>query len=208
MDFESYIGKERQLISRLDRERSGINAYEKRSDQGSLDLTEDEIKLLRMGRFLKSQIEMANESSRMLDEKMARLKASEDKAELKNAELVLRIVEWENSFDARYKELMGKVESEIKAMESQNMEFQRLIKEQEQIFAARNVELSDKVESAEKSFKATSDSTYAEINQLVSSLKEAQKEFELSVNEKLEQDKMTIEKIKYMISTMSDIIKV
>ena len=42
---------------------------------------------------------------------------------------------------------------------------------------------------------------------MVASLKDTQKDFESSINEKLEQDKQTIDRIKYMLSTMSDIIK-
>ena len=70
-----------------------------------------------------------------------------------------------------------------------------------------NLDLNNKIEAAESGFKQSSDSAYADLKQMVASLKETQIDFESSINEKLEQDKQTIDRIKYMLSTMSDIIK-
>ncbi|MCD1295972.1 hypothetical protein CUJ83_13295 [Methanocella sp. CWC-04] len=207
MDIESYIGKEKQLISRLEREHAAANVYEKRGDQGNLDLAEDEIKLLRTGLYLKAHTEAANSAVKALDERIARLMESEERAEKKNAELMLRIIDWERSFDSSYKELMGRVETSMKTLEDRNREFIKATKEQEDAFKARNMELTKKIEEAEKRLDETGGIARTELSQLVASIKSAQSDFESSINEKLEQDKQTIDKIKYMLSTMSDIIK-
>lgn len=207
MDFEKYIGKEKQLLSKLEREQAALNAYERRGNAGTLDLAEDEIKLIQSGRLLVKHIEAASEASKALDERAVKLKEMQDELSTKNAELQLRISEWENSFDGRYNELMNKVDSEVKALEIRNKDLIAFTKAQEDIFAARNAELTSKIEAAEKGFKQSSDSAYADLKQMVTSLKDAQKDFESSINEKLEQDKQTIDRIKYMLSTMSDIIK-
>ena len=119
----------------------------------------------------------------------------------------LRISEWETSFDGRYNELMNKVDTEVKSLEIRNKELIAFTKAQEDILAARNLDLTNKIEAAESGFKQSSDSAYADLKQMVASLKETQIDFESSINEKLEQDKQTIDRIKYMLSTMSDIIK-
>jgi ElaB/YqjD/DUF883 family membrane-anchored ribosome-binding protein len=69
------------------------------------------------------------------------------------------------------------------------------------------VSIKEMSEITEANLKDISKATYSDVDRLVSSLKAAQVEFESSINEKLEQDKQTLEKIKFMISTMSDIIK-
>jgi hypothetical protein len=207
MDFEKYIGKEKQLLSKLEREQAALSAYERRGNAGTLDLAEDEIKLIQSGRFVKQHIEAASEASKALDERAVKLKEMQDELNTKNAELQLRISEWENSFDGRYNELMNKVDSEVKALEIRNKDLIAFTRAQENIFTARNTELTSKIEAAETGFKQSSDSAYADLKQMVTSLKDAQKDFESSINEKLEQDKQTIDRIKYMLSTMSDIIK-
>jgi hypothetical protein len=207
MDFDTYIGKEKQLLTRLERERAAINSYEKKGNEGNLDLAEDEIKLLRMSLLMKTRTDSAMDASRELDEKIVRIKEAEDKAEMKNAEMVLKISEWETAFDSKYKQLLSRMDKEMSTMETRNKEFMEFSRKQEELFKARNDQLIARIDEAEKSLKKANEKTYSEISQLVASLKEAQKDFETSVNEKLEQDKQTIDKIKYMLSTMSDIIK-
>ena len=207
MDFEKYIGKEKQLLTKLEKDQMALGAYERRSNAGTLDLAEDEIKLLQSGRLVKQHIDAANETSKALDERSAKLKEMQDELSTKNAELQLRISEWETSFDGRYNELMNKVDAEVKALEIRNKELIAFTKAQEDILAARNLDLTNKIETAESGFKQSSDSAYADLKQMVASLKETQVDFESSINEKLEQDKQTIDRIKYMLSTMSDIIK-
>ena len=207
MDFEKYIGKEKQLLTRLEKEQAALGAYERRGNAGTLDLAEDEIKLLQSGRLVQQHIDAANETSKALDERAAKLKEMQDELNTKNAELQLRISEWETSFDGRYNELMNRVDTEVKALELRNKELIAFTKAQEDIFAARNLDLTNKIEAAESGFKQSSDSAYADLKQMIASLKETQKDFESSINEKLEQDKQTIDRIKYMLSTMSDIIK-
>ena len=207
MDFEKYIGKEKQLLTKLERERAALGVYERRGNSGTLDLAEDEIKLLQAGKLVKQHIDVATEASKALDERALKLKAMQDELNTKNAELQLRISEWEAAFNGRYNELMNKVDTEVKALEIRNKELVAFTRAQEEIFAARNVELTNKIEAAESGFKQSSDSAYADLKQMVGSLKDTQKDFESSINEKLEQDKQTIDRIKYMLSTMSDIIK-
>lgn len=207
MDFEKYIGKEKQLLTKLEKDQMALGAYERRGNAGTLDLAEDEIKLLQSGRLLQQHIDAANETSKALDERSAKLKEMQDELNTKSAELQLRISEWETSFDGRYNELMNKVDAEVKALEIRNKELITFTKAQEDILAARNLDLTNKIETAESGFKQSSDSAYADLKQMVASLKETQVDFESSINEKLEQDKQTIDRIKYMLSTMSDIIK-
>ena len=207
MDFEKYIGKEKQLLTKLEKEQAALGAYERRSNAGTLDLAEDEIKLLHSGRLVRQHIDAANETSKSLDDRTAKLKEMQDELSTRNAELQLRISEWETTFDGRYNELMNKVDSEVKALEIRNKELIAFTKAQEDILAARNLDLNNKIEAAESGFKQSSDSAYADLKQMVASLKDTQKDFESSINEKLEQDKQTIDRIKYMLSTMSDIIK-
>jgi hypothetical protein len=207
MDFESYIGKEKQLFARLDKERSSVNAYEKKPGAGNLDMAEDEIKLLRAGNIVKARIGEANAAMKGLDEKSLRIREAEENVEVKSAELVLRMSEWESGFNDRYRDLMGRVEVELKKLEARNNEFVAMSKEQESLYKARNDELAHNIEAAEKDIKAMREIAMEDVKNSIASLKEAQKEFEASVNEKLDQDKATIEKIKFMVSTMSDIIK-
>lgn len=207
MDFEKYIGKEKQLLSKLEKDQVALGAYERRGNAGTLDLAEDEIKLIQSGRLVQKHIEAANETSKALDERATKLKEMQDELNTSNAELQLRISEWETSFDGRYNELMTRVDTEVKSLEIRNKELIAFTKAQEDILAARNLDLNNKIEAAESGFKQSSDSAYADLKQMVASLKETQIDFESSINEKLEQDKQTIDRIKYMLSTMSDIIK-
>jgi hypothetical protein len=207
MDFEKYIGKEKQLLSKLEKDQVALGAYERRGNAGTLDLAEDEIKLIQSGRLVQKHIEAANETSKALDERATKLKEMQDELNTSNAELQLRISEWETSFDGRYNELMTRVDTEVKSLEIRNKELIAFTKAQEDILAARNLDLTNKIEAAESGFKQSSDSAYADLKQMVASLKETQIDFESSINEKLEQDKQTIDRIKYMLSTMSDIIK-
>ena len=102
MDFEKYIGKEKQLLSKLEKDQVALGAYERRGNAGTLDLAEDEIKLIQSGRLVQKHIEAANETSKALDERATKLKEMQDELNTSNAELQLRISEWETSFDGRY----------------------------------------------------------------------------------------------------------
>jgi hypothetical protein len=208
MDFEKYIGKDRQLLDSLDSARSDAAAYEKHGNAGSLDIAEDDIKLLKTGNYVKACQESAEASAKDLDVKLSMLKGSQKELELKNAGAVLKIIEWEDSFDQKYKDMSGRIEEEMKALERSNKEFSALVKAQDDLYKKRSQELTTKVEEAGRKLKESGDRSNAEIMKLSGSLKDAQKEFESSINEKLEQDKQTIDRIKYMLSTMSDIIKV
>jgi hypothetical protein len=207
MDFEKYIGKEKQLLSRLERERASLSAYERRGNAGSLDIAEDELKLLDTLKLVKEHIAAAEAASRELDERAARLAEMEAGINKKNAQTQKRIEEWESSFDVRYNELLKRVEDDVAGLELRNKEFLMFVKAQEDIFNARNSELTGKAESYEAGLKQTSDSAYQELSDFLVSIKKAQKEFETSISGKLEEDKQTIDRIKYMLSTMSDIIK-
>jgi hypothetical protein len=207
MDFEKYIGKEKQLLSRLERERASLDAYERRGNAGSLDYAEDELKLLDTLKLVKEHIAAAEAASRKLDERSDRLIEMEASLNRKNAHTQKRIEEWESSFDARYNELLGRVEDEMARLELRNKELLTFVKAQEDIFNARSAELSGKASAAEAGLKQTSDNVYQELSDALVSIKKAQKEFETSISGKLEEDKQTIDRIKYMLSTMSDIIK-
>jgi hypothetical protein len=244
MDFESYIGKERQLLSRIERERAEMNSHEPDAWRGNYQLAADEIKLLRAGDYVRETSGMAADAIVALDERMAKLKQIEAEAVAKNATFLKRVDAWETKFDQRYAEIMAAMAREMAAMEAKNVQLTQRIET-----AERNMqEISRKAEStlqdisgkSEKNLKETagrteqtirqaseraessmkemseiteanlkdlSKATYADVDKLVGSLKAAQAEFEASINEKLEQDKQTLEKIRFMISTMSDIIK-
>jgi hypothetical protein len=207
MDFEKYIGKEKQLLMRLEKERSSINAYERRGNAGSLDYAEDELKLLDTLKMVKEHIAMAEETSKALDERSARLKEMEEGLNKKNSQTQKRIEEWESTFDARYNSLLQHVETEVTGLELRNKELIIFVKAQEDIFSSRSSEIGTRAEQAEAGIKLAGDNAYQELNDTLVSIKKAQKEFETSVSGKLEEDKQTIDRIKYMLSTMSDIIK-
>ncbi len=207
MDFEKYIGKEKQLLSRLERERASLGAYERRGNAGSLDYAEDELKLLDTVRLVREHVAAAEAVSKGLDERSSGLLEMEASLNKKNAQALKRIEEWESSFDARYNELLKRVEDEVARLELRNKEFLVFVKAQEDIFNARNAELSSKAEAAEAGLRQASDNSYQELSDILVSIKKAQKEFETSISGKLEEDKQTIDRIKYMLSTMSDIIK-
>jgi hypothetical protein len=207
MDFEKYIGKEKQLISRLERERVSLNAYERRGNAGSLDIAEDELKLLDTIKLVKEHIASAEAASKAMDERAEKLKELEASVNKKGAQTQKRIEEWESSFDVRYNELLKRVEGEVAGLEIRNKEFLTFIKAQEDIYNARSAELTSKAEASEAGIRQASDNSYHELSDILVSIKKAQREFETSVSGKLEEDKQTIDRIKYMLSTMSDIIK-
>jgi len=207
MDFEKYIGKEKQLLARLERERASLNAYERRGNAGSLDYAEDELKLLDTLKLVRDRIAAAEAMARELDERLARLTEMEIGLGKKNAQTQRRIEEWESSFDVRYNELLRRVEAGMSALELRNRELLTFVKAQEDILNARSAELTGKAEAYEAGMKQASDNAYQELSDALVSIKKAQKEFEISISGKLDEDKQTIDRIKYMLSTMSDIIK-
>ena len=255
MDFESYIGKERQLLGRIERERAEMNSHEPDAWRGNYQLAADEIKLLRAGDYVNSASEMAADAIVALDERMAQLRQIEAGANAKNEKFLKRVEAWETKFDMRYAEVMAGMAREMAAMETRNVQLTQRIEVAEKSLqeigrkteknildvggkseknlvdistrsekslkeTAERTELSirqasehtegsikEMSEITEANLKDISKTTYSDVERLVSSLKAAQTEFEASVNEKLEQDKQTLEKIKFMISTMSDIIK-
>ncbi len=207
MDFEKYIGKEKQLLSRLDRERAFLNAYERRGNAGSLDYAEDELKLLDTLKLVKKQVAAADAAIRELDERSARLREMEDSFYKKNAQTQKRIEEWESSFGIRYNELLKRVEADVARMDARNKELLAFVEAQEEIFNARSAGLTGKAEAYEASLKQTSDLAHQEMSAALASVRKAHKEFEASVSGKLDEDRQTIDRIKYMLSTMSDIIK-
>jgi len=77
MDFEKYIGKEKPLLSRLDRDRASLNAYERRGNAGTLDIAEDELMLLDTVKRVKEHIAAAEAASKALDERAEKLKELE-----------------------------------------------------------------------------------------------------------------------------------
>lgn len=255
MDFESYIGKERQLLNRIERERAEINSHEPDAWRGNYKLTADEIKILRAGDYVREASGMAADTIAALDERMSRLKQIEAEANAKNETFLKRVEAWETKFDQRYAEVMAAIAREMTALEARSAQLTQRIEAAEKSLqeisqrsestlrevgsssekslidiganadrslreTAEQTELiirqaSERAESSikemsentEASIKDLCKATYAEVDRMVSSLKAAQAEFEASINEKLEQDKQTLEKIKFMISTMSDIIK-
>lgn len=244
MDFESYIGKERQLLSRIERERAEMNSHEPDAWRGNYQLAADEIKLLRAGDYVNSASEMAADAIVALDERMAVLRQIEAGANAKNETFLKRVEAWETKFDLRYAEVMAAMAREMATMTDRNARLTQRVEEAEKNLREidRNAEKSlleistrsekslketaerteasirQSSERAESSIKEMSEiteanlkdiskATYSDVDRLVGSLKAAQVEFEASINEKLEQDKQTLEKIRFMISTMSDIIK-
>lgn len=207
MDFEKYIGKEKQLLTRLDKERSSLNAYERRNNAGSLDYAEDELKLLDTLKLAREHIAAAEAAIREIDMRADKLLEMEDSLNKKNAQTQKHIEEWESSFGVRYNELLMRIEADVGTLDARNREFLDFVKAQEDIFNARSAELTSKAESYELGLKQASEHSYLELSDSLASIKKAQKEFETSVSGKLEEDKQTIDRIKYMLSTMSDIIK-
>ncbi len=255
MDFESYIGKERQLLSRIERERAEMNSHEPDAWRGNYQLAADEIKLLRAGDYVNSASEMAADAIVALDERMAVLRQIEAEANAKNETFLKRVEAWETKFDLRYSEVMAAMAREMATLADRNAQLTQRIEEAEKslLEIGKNTEkslidaggkseknLMDISARSEKSLKETAErtelsirqaseraessiremseiteanlkdiskATYSDVDRLVGSLKAAQAEFEASINEKLEQDKQTLEKIRFMISTMSDIIK-
>ena len=240
MDFESYIGKEKQLLARIERERAEMNSHEPDAWRGNYELAADEIKLLRAGDYVKGAAEMAADAIVALDERMAQLKRAEGEVNAKNTAFLKRVAE----FDARYAEVTAALSKEAAALQARDAELTKRIETAQQALldlgrgaektlrevsgksekgvreTAERTDLSlrqaseraegrirEMSEATEANLKDISQATRTEVDQLVSSLKAAQAEFEASINEKLEQDKQTLEKIKFMISTMSDIIK-
>jgi hypothetical protein len=207
MDLEKYIGNEKPLLNRLDRERAALSAYERRGDAGSLDYAEDELKLLDTLKVAREHIAAAEAAIREIDMRADKLLEMEDGINKRSARTEKRIEEWESSFGVRYNELLGRVESDVAALDARNREFLDFVKAQEDAFDARSAELTSKAEAYEASLKQTSEQACHELSDVLASVKKAQKEFETSISGKLEEDKQTIDRIKYMLSTMSEIIK-
>jgi hypothetical protein len=244
MDFESYIGKERQLLGRLERERAEMNSHEPDAWRGNYQLAEDEIKLLRAGDYVSSTSEIAADTIVALDERMAQLRQIETEAKARNETFLKRVEGWETKFDMRYAEVMAAMAREMAALDARNAVLtkhietaernlqeigrktektlleistrsEKSLKETAERTESNIRQSSERAEGSikemseitEASLKGISKATYSDVDRLLGSLKSAQAEFESSINEKLEQDKQTLEKIKFMISTMSDIIK-
>lgn len=222
MDFESYIGRERQLLARIERERAELNSHEPRAEAGNYQLAEDEIRLLKSGDYVTNASELAADVVKALDERMVLLKHLEESASTRNETFVKRVGEWETRFDVRYVELMEKINKEMAALDARNAELSRKIEvaernmkdigasAEESLSTARQqaeADIRSISESTEASLKDISKATTGDVDRLVDSLRRAQAEFETSVNEKLENDKQTIERIKYMITAMNEIIK-
>jgi hypothetical protein len=158
-------------------------------------------------KLVREHIATAEAASRALDERSTQLKELETNINRRNAQTQKRVEEWESSFDARYNELLNRVEDEVTGLELRNKELLTFVKAQEDIFAARSAELTNRADIGEAAIRQTSDNAYHELSDILISIKKAQKDFETSVSGKLEEDKQTIDRIKYMLSTMSDIIK-
>jgi hypothetical protein len=244
MDFESYIGKERQLLGRIEKERTELNSHEPNAWEGNYRLAADEIKLLKAGDYVYSASEMAADAVVALDERMSQLRQLEGDASARNEAFLKRVSDWETKFDARYSEVMAAMAREMAALEARNTGLTKRIETAERnlidISGKSEKSLKDISSRSEKSIremgeqaelnlrqateraegsikemseiteanlKDTSKATTADVDRLVGSLKSAQAEFEASVNEKLEQDRQTLERIKYMITAMNEIIK-
>ena len=64
----SYIGKERQLLSRIERERAELNSHEPDAWRGNYQMAADEIKLLRAGDYVREASGMAADAIAALDQ--------------------------------------------------------------------------------------------------------------------------------------------
>src|SRR3974390_21073 len=113
MDFESYIGRERQLLGRIERERAEMNSHEPDAWRGNYQLAADEIKLLRAGDYVTSASEMAADAVLALDERMTELRQIEAEANAKNETFLKRVEAWETKFDGRYAEVMATIAREM-----------------------------------------------------------------------------------------------
>jgi len=202
MDFEKYIGKEKPLL-----DRAALNAYERRGNAGTLDYAEDELRLLATLKDVKAQIAEAEAVTKAMSEQAESLRELEASIGKKGAATQKRIEEWESSFDTKYNDLLKRVEDEVAALEQRNRELITFARAQEEIFNARSAEITSKADASEAGIRQASDNAYQEMSDILVSMKKAQKEFETSISGKLEEDKQTIDRIKYMLSTMSDIIK-
>ncbi len=149
MDFEKYIGKEKQLLTRLEKERASIDAYERRSNAGSLDMAEDEMKLLEYA---------ASWSSEHIDRRRSDLKGAgrafgPAKRDWKTS------INNRNARDSDARRGMGKLlrralqrtaepcgSERSQALEIRNKELIVFIRAQEDIFAARSAELTNKTD--------------------------------------------------------------
>ncbi len=211
MDFESYIGKERQLLSRIERERAEMNSHEPDAWKGNYQMAADEIKLLQAGDYVMDAAGTAADAIAALDERMTELRQIEAGANARNETFLKRVEAWETKFDMRYAEVMASMAREMAAMEARNAELTKRIEAAEQnlqdITRKSENSIRETREIAETSLKDVSSAEAAYIDRLVGSLRAAQSQFEASISEKLEQDKQTLEKIKFMIATMNDIIK-
>ena len=222
MDFESYIGKERQLLTRIERERAELNSHEPGAARGNFELAADEIKLLQAGDYVAEAARKAADAIAELDARMAQLRQAEAEVGAVNEAFLKRVAEWEAKFDARYSEAMalnaelaGRIEKEQRTL----VEIGERAEESLRQIGGRTEQnlrdISERAESGirtmggitEANLKDLGRTSVADVERLVSAVKAAQAEFEASVSEKLEQDKQTLEKIRFMISAMNEIIK-
>ncbi|HTY91263.1 MAG TPA: hypothetical protein VMC84_08820, partial [Methanocella sp.] len=188
-------------------DRAALNAYERRGNAGTLDYAEDELRLLATLKDVKAQIAEAEAVTKAMSEQAESLRELEASIGKKGAATQKRIEEWESSFDTKYNDLLKRVEDEVAALEQRNRELITFARAQEEIFNARSAEITSKADASEAGIRQASDNAYQEMSDILVSMKKAQKEFETSISGKLEEDKQTIDRIKYMLSTMSDIIK-
>ena len=218
MDFESYIGRERQLLARIDRERAELNAHEPNAERGNYQLVGDELRLLQAGEVVEQAAEQAAAAAKLLDERLTRLRQSEEMVNARTDTFLKRVGDWEAKFDARYAEAMEKMAHEMAALEARSAESMKKIAGEMAALEARNAELTRRIEAAKADVRDLSEvaeanlrdlgrTTTADLDRAIEELRQAQAEFEASVNAKLESDQQTIERIKFMLSTMSEIIK-
>jgi len=158
MEFESYIARERQLIARLDRERSDSNSYEQRADVGNYEIVEDEIRLLKAGEYVLNRSEIAADAVMAIDERLAELHRMEDEAGARNSDFLKRVSEWETRFDQRYTEVMNRISRETAGVE------------------ARTAELNALIEAADKNIRQISDTAAGNVRTISeASVEEVQK---------------------------------
>lgn len=211
MDFESYIGRERQLISKLDKERTDNNSYERRADVGNYELAEDEIRLLRSGDYVQTRTDIAMEAVATLDERLAELLRIEDSINARSAEFKKKIAEWDTGFDHRCAGIIDRIDAQLATLEKRNAELHKTIDTAGKDLAATRKATTEEITTISAASTAEvrkiSGTATAEIEKLAAELKVTQAEFDASVTEKLKQDKETVERIRYMMKMMSEMVK-
>ena len=190
MDFESYIAMERQLIARLDRERNDSNSYERRAEVCDCHgLTEEDgIRLPKTGERVTYGSDTADAIS-AIDEHLADLHRVEAEINAMNADFIKRVSDFESRFDQRYNEIMDRINLEFAALE------------------ARNTELNAASMTSTEEVRKISESAIEDLRRISEDLKMAQAVFDASVNDKLSRDQETIERIRYIMKQMNDMIK-